>query len=157
MDSLFPGPMVASSTYTHVTPLGVALICVLLLLAFYMFFINKKFVPAAAGMGNMARWTERSAGFQSGYEPPIFWGTGGGKELTDWNLSNVGGTAETETNFDPKNMDPTSFNKKNNLYGTDVNAEGRVTDNGAVVHGASTKAWFSGKYSDAHLAGKLGQ
>lgn len=100
MDSLFPSGVVPTSNYTHVTPLGVALICVVLLVLFYMMFVKDKFVlvpPAApdsevaAGFGyggssglalrSQLRSDGHAAGFQAGYEPPVFWGSSDSEEL----------------------------------------------------------------------------
>lgn len=98
MDSLFPSGFVNATNYTHVTPLGVALVCVVLLVLFYFLLVKGKFVPVVSeekkepfgiqtGMG--LRWQQQDtvgvgAGFHSAYEPPVSWGEAGGRELNDY-------------------------------------------------------------------------
>ena len=103
MDSLFPSASMANSTNCSlVSPLGAAVVCVILLVLFYLLFVKGKFAPAppappappaatfTGGYGGSSglalRAHEQSqagvgAGFQSGYEPPVFWGSSGEKEL----------------------------------------------------------------------------
>ena len=137
-------------------------VCVVLLVLFYMFFIKDNYVKVAAGYegiktGAALRLQERSqgAGFQSGYEAPVFWGTGGGRELADWNSSSTGINENSDV-FDPNNMDKTSFNTKNNYFGKDLNEGLQVIDStGKVFLGKSSAASFSGKYSDSALSSHL--
>ena len=86
MDNLFPPGYVSSNTYTHVTPFGVAVICVVLLLLFWYFLVRVPDAPAPFGVrtGMALRYLERSdtgAGFQSAYEPPINWGSTGDNDM----------------------------------------------------------------------------
>jgi hypothetical protein len=136
MESLFPSA--GQGTSLRCTPLGTALICVVLLALFYFLFLKDHFAPA--GMGNVIRMQTRSqgAGFTGHAEPPVFWGSSGEQELYEGvrykdaegveHLENIGlygsmGVNETNNQFNPE----------------------------------SGKAGFGGKYlTDASLAGRLG-
>lgn len=93
MDNFFvPSNAVSGANASLTTPLGAALVCVVLLVLFYLLFIKGKFVAVdpKAGFGAQTgfglRWQDNDqlnvgAGFQAGYEPPVFWGSSGEKEL----------------------------------------------------------------------------
>jgi hypothetical protein len=100
MNNFFVAGTEDQRSFTHVTVLGVALICVVLIALFYYLFVNDKFVEvrkdvkpddakntvadatrAATFQTGMAlRWQDNdtsgvgAATFSTGYEPPVFWG-----------------------------------------------------------------------------------
>lgn len=151
LDSLFPPA--GQSTGASCSPLGAAVICVVMLVLFYFLLIKGKFASAPAGLvtGAGLRYQERSQGFTGGPEAPVFWGSSGGKDLANWNSSNYN-LSETDNTFDPKNMDANSFNTGNNFFGRDVNGAGQVVD----AQGNVLKAGMSGRHlTDGALVNTL--
>lgn len=103
MDYLFP----SVGSQTVVTPLGAAVICVVILVILYYYLRSQgnAFVKAGFGYGGSSglalRATEKErAGFQSGYEPPAFWGTSGDSELYD-DQHRSAGEGETYSQYNP--------------------------------------------------------
>jgi hypothetical protein len=107
MDHFFVDGNLPQNGFTHVTILGVALICVVLLVLFYYLVCKKHFAPAVASYTNPNAQYIRTgvglrlheqdqvnvgsgAGFQSGPEPPVFWGVSGGQELASDQVMNIG-------------------------------------------------------------------
>lgn len=138
MDSLFPSA--GQGTSLRCTPLGTALICVVILALFYFLFLKDQFAPA--GMGNVIRMQTRShgAGFTGHAEPPVFWGSSGEQELYEGvRYKDANGVEHLENNGLYANMGLTETNDQFNPAA------------------GSGKAGFGGKYlSDASLAGRLG-
>jgi hypothetical protein len=114
MDNFFVNGNLPQNGFTHVTILGVALICVVLLVLFYYLVCKKQFVLAPSTAPAVASYTNPNAqyirtgvglrlqqqdqvnvgrggaGFQGGPESPVFWGVSGCQDLASEQVMNIG-------------------------------------------------------------------
>lgn len=127
----------------RVTVLGCVVICLVLLVLYHVLVAKKAFVTAAAGYANSNAYAINTgvalrlqdqdqvgvgkgrAGFQGGAEPPVFWGSSGGSELSNDQQMNIG------------------------AEGADMNADSSSADSSSANFSARGKAGFAMK--DEHL------
>jgi hypothetical protein len=92
MDNFFPGPDVTTK-YTHVTPAGVVLLIVVVLLLVWFLYLKDKVeksgfggnpgyikTGSALGLHDQSQ-TGVGSGFVVGHEPPVYWGAPMGEEV----------------------------------------------------------------------------
>jgi len=87
----------------RVTVAGAVLVCLVLLVLYHVLVAKKQFAASAAGLTTSSYMTLQharqdqlhvadggKANFQGGPEPPLFWGSSGGQELSNDQHMNIG-------------------------------------------------------------------